>query len=96
MILSIYSIKDVKVDAFMPLFVMQSDVMAFRAFHQLVSDDKTQVSKYPADFALYRLGTFNDATGVVLSRVEFLTSAAGIGAVMTSRDEVLSGTETDK
>ena len=83
MIVEIFSIKDVKLDAFSSPFSSQGEVQAKRTFHELVEDDKTRIHRYPSDFALYKLGTMNDSSGEMISKVKYLCSAN------TVRDSVL-------
>lgn len=61
---NIYSIKDELV-RFNQLFCMTSDDEAKRTFGLLANDPNSEISKSPADYALYRLGTFNNETGKV-------------------------------
>ncbi|QXP08554.1 MAG: nonstructural protein [Arizlama microvirus] len=36
---------------------------AIRAFSEIATDSKTMIYKYPQDFSLYMLGTFDDTLG---------------------------------
>ncbi len=87
MIKSIFSVKDVKVAAYMPPFFMESDVSAQRALYELAIDPKTQISKYPSDFELWSLGTYDDASGELVSNVRYISSAHTVsGAVLPVSD----------
>lgn len=59
----IFSILDVKAHLFGPPFYSRHTGEALRNFTELVNDDRSTVSKYPADFQLVQLGTFNDEDG---------------------------------
>ena len=59
MLLNVYVLFDSKVEAFMQPFFLHSKGEAIRAFSDLANDVKTQVGKYPADFTLFHLGTFD-------------------------------------
>lgn len=37
--------------------------VAIRAFSEAVADEKSQLSKFPDDFELHQVGTFNPVTG---------------------------------
>jgi len=63
MILKMYSIRDSKAEVYNTPFYQRSHGEAERAFTQLVGDDKSTVSKFPEDYDLYYLGTWDDQTG---------------------------------
>lgn len=57
----LFAVYDNKAQAFASPFVMQNRAMAIRAFKFAVNDKTTDPGKYPEDFSLFILGTFNDA-----------------------------------
>lgn len=61
--LNIYSIYDKAVQAYMRPFFLQADSAAKRAFGDLVVDADHEISKHPEDYALFRIGEFDDGTG---------------------------------
>jgi len=67
MISTFYSVKDLKVGVYLPAFCLQNDISAVRAFGYSVRDKtvQTNLSLYPADFELYKVGTFDDQSGVI-------------------------------
>lgn len=62
---NLYSIYDRKAQYYLPLFQASSDAQAERQFAQIVTQSETDVSKYPADFDLVRLGALNVETGYI-------------------------------
>lgn len=62
-----YAVYDVKSLTYAPPFLAATDGVAVRMLAEAVSDIQTMVGKHPADFRLYCLGTFDDASGIVLS-----------------------------
>lgn len=64
----IYSLKDEKAEAFSQPFFMDTDGQALRALDGIVNNPETQVNRYPQDFTLYRLGTYDEKTGRLESR----------------------------
>ena len=62
--LKVYSIYDVKTEVYNQPFFMHRDAQATRSVVDLVSDPQSSVSKHPEDYILYRLGEFDDNTGV--------------------------------
>lgn len=67
MILKAYCLLDMKAGAFATPFFMHHDAQAVRAVTELGQDTNTTVGRYPADFALCMVGTFDDASGVLTS-----------------------------
>lgn len=63
--LKIYSIRDSKGEVYNTPFFQKTHGEAERNFRQLVSDEKSLVSKYPLDFNLYYLGDYDDQTGKI-------------------------------
>lgn len=82
MILKVYSLLDMKAGAFAQPFYMLHDAQAVRAVVELAADLSTTVGRYPADFALCRLGTFDDASGMFGNpMVENLGTVASLAPV---------------
>ena len=61
MILKIFCLYDSKVEAYLQPFFMRARGEAFRAMADLTSDPNMNVSKNPADFTLFELGTYDDS-----------------------------------
>ena len=61
-----YSIFDKKAGTYSNPFFCVSQGVAIRQLMDLVTDQRTTVSKYPEDFALYEVGSFNEITGALL------------------------------
>lgn len=67
MITNVYSIFDVKAKVFGSPFYAQCDEIAIRNCAAAVRDDgqNSMLSKFPEDFTLYRIGSFDDDRGVL-------------------------------
>lgn len=65
MILKAFCLLDIKAGAFATPFFMHHDAQAIRAVTELGQDMSTTVGRYPSDFALMSIGTFDDASGVL-------------------------------
>lgn len=65
--LKVFSIRDAKGEIFHPPFYKKTHGEAERDFTTLVGDQNGMVSKYPEDFDLWYLGTFDDQTGKFLT-----------------------------
>lgn len=63
--LKIFTIKDQKAAIYHAPFFKKSHAEAERDFRELVKDDKTMISKYPQDFDLYYIGTYDDSIGQI-------------------------------
>lgn len=60
MITKIYSLKDLKTDTFKQPFFQHSKGEALRTVTDLAKDPQSIVQRYPDDFHLYEIGTYND------------------------------------
>lgn len=60
MIVKIYTVYDSKGEAFLQPFYQQSKGHAVRSFTDSVNEPNHPFNKYPEDFTLFELGTFND------------------------------------
>lgn len=65
MIQRVYAIFDDKAAHFLPPFTMATDGMAVRVFSDCVKDPAHEFGKNPSDYALHRLGAFDNATGTL-------------------------------
>ena len=65
-----YSIFDKKAGTYSnPVFCVSQGV-ALRMLMDLVSDQRTSIAKYPSDFALYEVGSFDEVSGSLLPTTE--------------------------
>lgn len=63
MILRAFSIHDIKADIFNVPFFKRHVGEAIRDFTELANDEASLVSKYPGDYRLVAVGSFNDESG---------------------------------
>ena len=72
-----FSVKDEKAQAFNLPFLQTNVDLAIRTLASSVTNPDSVVSKYPQDFTLYKLGTFDEITGaiVTLERPEYIIRA---------------------
>lgn len=61
--LKIYSIRDAKAEIFNAPFYKNTHGEAERDFSMLVNEEKSKINKFPEDYDLYHLGSFDDQTG---------------------------------
>lgn len=79
MINGVYAIKDTVVGAFLRPFTHVNDNSAIRDFASTVNDPKNDFMKQNhGDMSLYKIGTFDDATGELTCNVEFICSGANV------------------
>ena len=69
MIYGVYAIKDAKT-SFLPCNVDYNDASAIRNFEHAVMAPDSLMRSHPADYTLYRLGSYNTETGIILSKVD--------------------------
>ncbi len=63
MLLRAFTVYDVKVEAFLRPFFMQTPAEAIRAFTETVNDGQSAFFKHPEDFTLYEVGTYDESSG---------------------------------
>lgn len=63
MIKDVFVVRDVKVGAFATPFYLENISVAMRAFAHAANNKETDCGRYPDDFSLYHLGTYDDETG---------------------------------
>jgi len=61
--LYVYSVHDSKVSAFARPFFQRSRGEALRGWEEHCNESESGASKFPHDYALFELGTFDDETG---------------------------------
>ena len=66
--IGIYAVRDNKVNGFMQPMFLLSEGVARRSFTDAINGDKNGLFyKYPGDFDLYSLGSFDDQTGELIA-----------------------------
>lgn len=62
---SVYSIFDLKTVTYSPPFYAVTNGSAVRMVQDVVADLNTALGRHPKDYVLYRLGEWDDQTGIV-------------------------------
>jgi len=81
MITKVFGVYDSKAKAYWPPVYLQQEGLAIRQFTDMVNDGKSTPSKYPADFILYRVGSWDDQTCLFTNEVPPVQLAVGIECV---------------
>lgn len=103
MLLQIFAVYDVKAECYNTPFFMSSNGQAIRAFSDMLSDDRTMISKHPDDFSLYHLGEYDDNNGFIQcyqeprflhKAIEFISSKESLskhlGTIPSANDDFTS------
>lgn len=81
-----FAVLDTKTGAFALPFFTHHVAMAMRMIYEAVSDERSSLAKYPADYVLYAIGEFDDATGAFGNHApENHGTAAAIHAGLSAR-----------
>lgn len=87
--LNAYSLNDKKSRTFAAPFFFHNDAQAIRALVATARDEITTIAKFPEDFDLYRIGSFDDSTGQLETLTpEFLVNAQEILAQFDHHDRL--------
>jgi len=62
---NIYSVYDTKAKLFIIPFFLHNDDLAIRIFKECANSQQHMFGKHPADFVLYKIGSFDDNTATV-------------------------------
>jgi len=60
----IFAVYDLKTTLFSNPFFSVNANTAIRSFGAAANDPNTEICRFPSDFILYELGSFDDATGI--------------------------------
>lgn len=82
MILKIYTVYDAGVKAYMPPFTMRHSGEATRAFRESVNDPKSNLAKYPSDFTLFEIGSYDDSS----AKIDVLSTPVSLGVAVEFLD----------
>lgn len=69
MVVQVFAVYDSKARVYGQPFFVVNEGLAVRAFQSSCNDPTTELNKYPEDFSLFRLGTFNDENGELRSEL---------------------------
>lgn len=62
---NVYSVKDIKSELFANPFIQENNAVAIRNFGTACEDEKSKLNKYPEDFVLHHIGTYNFTSGAI-------------------------------
>lgn len=63
MIQKVYSVYDSKSEGYLQPFYVKSRGEAIRGFTEIANDNNSSIGKWPADYTLFELGSFDTDTG---------------------------------
>lgn len=63
----IFTVHDSKAEAYLPPFYMKTTGEALRAFETTTKDSSSQFNKYPKDYTLVELGTYNEENAEIIT-----------------------------
>lgn len=86
--LNAYSVYDVKALVYRVPFFAVNHAVAIRTLEQAVNDPGTLLHQHPADFKLYCVGIYDDATGamVAMSPHEYVRDAVSLVKIDSQAD----------
>lgn len=83
MILKVFSVRDMKAEAFLQPFFSNSIGSALRAFGDAANDVSCPFNKHPSDYVLYEIGEYDDSDGSLeaISPVKYLGTGSDFVAL---------------
>lgn len=70
--MNLYSVKDNVTGEFGPVIVMVNDATFIRFVENDARNKSSLISMNPKDMSIYKLGTFDENTGVIVPNVDFI------------------------
>jgi hypothetical protein len=59
----VYSVRDIKADAYLPPMIMRTDGEALRSFESTCKTKDHQFAQFPSDFVMVRIGDWDQYAG---------------------------------
>lgn len=63
--MKLFAVRDVKSDSFTAPFSVVTRGIALRAFSDACADERSDFAKYPEDYTLYEIGSYDPNSGMV-------------------------------
>lgn len=93
--MNIYAVYDAAVGAYMNPFVAQRDAVAIRAFGDVVNQSGHPFHEHPADYHLFRLGSWDSQTGeLVGSAPAPVIPALGLLTIAEEKQEEVANVQS--
>ena len=67
MFVQIYCVRDSKSEAYLQPMFFATNAAAIRAFQDVINDGKSNFSKHPEDYTMFHIGSYDDASGTLVS-----------------------------
>ena len=97
MIMKVYTVLDVKVEAYLQPFFARSQGEAVRMFADSVNTPSTHLARYPEDFILFEIGEYDDQSAGITGYDAPVHVVKAIDVLISDRprplDHLLSGQE---
>ena len=68
----VYSVYDVKAEAYTPFFSERTDGLAIRTIENAMSNPESNLARHCSDFELHCLGTFDVSSGKLISEIKHI------------------------
>lgn len=63
----VFTVYDVKAEAYLLPFFMQNSNMAIRSFNDSLNNPETPFNRHPQDYTLFHIGYYSDRDGIMES-----------------------------
>lgn len=92
MLLKVFSVRDMKAEAFLQPYFTPTPGSALRAFGDACAKTDSPFYAHPNDYVLYEIGTYNDSDGMLspLNPVKMMATAADF---VKAPEKVIKGTQ---
>lgn len=87
--LKVFTVYDSKAEAYLQPFFMRSMGEALRGFQEVCNDPQSNLCKYPGDFTLFEIGSYDEESG----RLESLKAFVSLGTAIEFKKSAPSAQE---
>ena len=79
MLMHVFAVYDMKAEAYYPPMFQKTVGLALRIFKDMANNPDTTVGRFPTDYALFQIGTYEDTTGILTPLVRRPESIPSLG-----------------
>lgn len=94
--MKLFAVRDVKADSFGNPITVQTVGVALRSFTDACNSGQSDLNKYPEDYMLYEIGTYDPASATVLGHQTPKLIATASGVISEARKQLATPYELAK
>jgi len=93
--MKIYSVYDIVAGAYLPVFQMDNDGLALRAFKDAVNNPESAFYNHPNDYQLERIAEFDQVKGLIEESNELIAKASAVKDLEVENIDIFAPDQED-